>query len=113
MWSTRSTSATNSRSAASPCGPSRRPTTAGGCRSGRPRRLLLFQFTAVDAWPLSGVPDLAAYDANIVRGEPVREYRLTSMHVRVPFPVGYRKGSIYEIQTALRRDAKVLAESKR
>jgi ectoine hydroxylase-related dioxygenase (phytanoyl-CoA dioxygenase family) len=81
--------------------------------SSQPRRLLLFQFTALDAWPLSGVSDLAAYDANIVRGEPVREYRLTSMRVRVPLPKGERGGSIYEIQTMLRPQAKVLAETRR
>jgi ectoine hydroxylase-related dioxygenase (phytanoyl-CoA dioxygenase family) len=81
--------------------------------SSQPRRLLLFQFTAVDAWPLSGVSDLSAYDANIVRGKPVTEYRLTSMHVRVPLPKGERQGSIYEIQTMMKQKAKVLAEGRR
>jgi len=81
--------------------------------SSRPRRLLLFQFTAVDAWPLSGVSDVADFDAKIVRGKPVTEYRLTSMHVRVPLPKGERQGSIYEIQTMMKEKAKVFAESKR
>jgi ectoine hydroxylase-related dioxygenase (phytanoyl-CoA dioxygenase family) len=78
-------------------------------RSRTPRRLLLFQFTAVDAWPLSGVADLPAWDAQIVRGQPVTEYRLTSGYVRVPLPKGERGGSIYEIQTMLKEKKKVFA----
>ncbi|MES4793124.1 MAG: phytanoyl-CoA dioxygenase, partial [Chloroflexota bacterium] len=54
--------------------------------SARPRRLFLVQYTAVDAWPLAGVPDLAAWDAKIVRGEPTRVYRMMELAVRVPLP---------------------------
>ena len=51
---------------------------------------------------LSGVSDLDAFDANIVRGDPVSEYRLASSRVRVPLPKSERGGSIYEIQTKFR-----------
>ena len=44
--------------------------------SGRPRRLLLFQYTAVDAFPLLGIPDWEKFNANIVTGEPTMEPRL-------------------------------------
>ena len=36
--------------------------------STRPRRLLLYQYAAADAWPLSGTPDYATFDGMMVRG---------------------------------------------
>jgi len=77
--------------------------------SARPRRLLLLELAAVDAWPLLGVPDLAAFDARIWRGGPTSRYRVASMDIRVPLPKHERQGSIYEVQTPLRR--KVMAEA--
>jgi ectoine hydroxylase-related dioxygenase (phytanoyl-CoA dioxygenase family) len=71
-------------------------------RSSRPRRLLLYQYAAVDAWPLSGVPDLDAFNAHILRGEPTFAYRLTAMVARIPRPQPARVGSIFEIQTQLK-----------
>mgnify|MGYP000477658611 CR=1 FL=1 len=79
--------------------------------SSRPRRLLLFEFAALDAWPLMGVPDLAAFDAEIVRGEPVSEYRLKAGFTRIPLPKSERQGSIYEIQTILRGERRAFARS--
>lgn len=70
--------------------------------SSRPRRLFLLELAAVDAWPCLGVPDLAAFDAKILRGGPASQYRVKSMDIRVPLPKHERAGSIYEIQTPLR-----------
>jgi ectoine hydroxylase-related dioxygenase (phytanoyl-CoA dioxygenase family) len=71
-------------------------------RSSQPRRLLLYQYAAVDAWPLSGVPDLDSFNRNILRGEPTFAYRMTAMNVRIPRPQPARVGSIFEIQTELK-----------
>jgi ectoine hydroxylase-related dioxygenase (phytanoyl-CoA dioxygenase family) len=71
--------------------------------SSRPRRLLLYQYAAADAWPLSGVPDYAAFDSKMVRGEPTREFRqLAHTAVRIPSPNPPRVGSIFELQTQLK-----------
>lgn len=73
--------------------------------SPRPRRLFLLELGAVDAFPVMGVPDLAAFDAKIWRGAPTRSYRVKSMDIRVPLPKHERQGSIYEVQTPLRARA--------
>jgi len=70
--------------------------------SPHPRRLLLVEMAAVDAWPCLGVPDLAAFDAKIWRGNPTSRYRVKEMDIRLPLPKHERQGSIYEIQTPLR-----------
>jgi phytanoyl-CoA hydroxylase len=67
--------------------------------SDKPRALLLYEFAAADAWPLSGVSDLAAFDARIVAGEPTTIPRLTGVPVRMPLPPAPHQGSIYENQT--------------
>ena len=69
--------------------------------SGRPRRLLLFQYTAVDAFPLMGISSWEKFNANIVTGEPTMEPRLTPVPVRIPLPVATFEGSIYENQRTL------------
>jgi len=68
-----------------------------------PRRLLLLQMAAVDAWPMLGVADMAQFDAWVLRGTPTRQFRVTEMDIRVPLPKHERQGSIYEIQTKFRR----------
>jgi ectoine hydroxylase-related dioxygenase (phytanoyl-CoA dioxygenase family) len=70
--------------------------------SDRPRALLLYEFAAADAWPLSGVADLAAFDAKLVAGAPTIEPRLAPVPVRMPLPPAPRQGSIYENQTTAR-----------
>ena len=65
--------------------------------SGRPRRLLLHQYRAADAWPILGVPDYGAYRAMLLCGEE-REPRLTQVPVRLPLPPAANQGSIYENQ---------------
>jgi phytanoyl-CoA hydroxylase len=68
-------------------------------RSDRDRRLLLFQYTAVDAWPLvRPVQDIEAYNQLIVAGEPTLMPRLTQVPVRMPLPPAPYEGSIYENQ---------------
>jgi phytanoyl-CoA hydroxylase len=51
-------------------------------RSRQQRRLLLYTYAAADAWPLSGVPDPKAFDAQMVRGRPALEPRLEKVPVR-------------------------------
>jgi ectoine hydroxylase-related dioxygenase (phytanoyl-CoA dioxygenase family) len=69
--------------------------------SGRPRRLLLFQYTAVDAFPLLGIPSWETFNANIVTGQPTVHPRLTPVPVRIPLPAAAFEGSIYENQRSL------------
>ena len=69
--------------------------------SEHPRRLLLFQFCAADAWPILGVEDWATFAASFVRGEPTQQPRLANVPVRIPLPEPERTGSIYEFQTQL------------
>lgn len=73
-------------------------------RSERPRRLLLWDLAAADAWPLfRSVDDLAAFDADIVRGAPTLEPRLAPVPVRLPLPLP--TGTIFELQAAARNKA--------
>jgi ectoine hydroxylase-related dioxygenase (phytanoyl-CoA dioxygenase family) len=77
-------------------------------RSNRPRRLLLFEFRAVDAWPMMGVKDWAEYNGMILRGAPCWEPRVEVAPVRIPLPPTPTTGSIYESQTYLSK--RVLAQ---
>ena len=70
--------------------------------SSHPRRLLLFQYCAVDAWPLIRLPDWEVFNADILRGEPTDRPRLAEVPVLIPLPEAERGGSIYENQTVLR-----------
>lgn len=71
-------------------------------RSTRSRNLLLFQFGAVDAFPLvHPVDDLAKFDQMIVAGEATIEPRVTAGPVRMPLPPAPSQGSIYENQRAM------------
>ena len=72
-------------------------------RSSNPRRLLLFEFAAADAWPLLGVKDFAEFNGNIVLGTSTVEPRIRPAPVRMPLPPARPQGSIYENQ----RGAKV------
>ena len=49
--------------------------------SQRPRRLLLFQYCAMDAWPLMGFKDWDSYLASILRGQPTNRPRLEAVPV--------------------------------
>lgn len=74
--------------------------------SNRPRRLLLFQYRAADAWPL--VPSLMPksmeeWNALLLCGttDPVAP-RLEPVPVRLPLPPARHQGSIYENQRTLK-----------
>ena len=69
--------------------------------SEKPRRLLLFQYCAVDAWPLKGIPDWDTFNEFIIQGEPTNQPRIVSTPVRMPQPYSEKKGSIYEVQSIL------------
>lgn len=69
--------------------------------SEKPRRLLLFQYCAVDAWPLKGIPDWDSFNDFIIRGEPTNQPRMVAAPVRMPEPYSEKKGSIYEVQSLL------------
>jgi phytanoyl-CoA hydroxylase len=52
--------------------------------SSKPRRLLIMQYAAVDAWPLLGVPDINAFNAAILRGKPTLRPRMEKLPVLMP-----------------------------
>lgn len=73
-------------------------------RSPHPRRLLLFQYCAIDAWPL--LPEENAwenYQKNILRGNPVNRPRVEAVPVLLPLPGPILSGSIYESQRSLNK----------
>jgi ectoine hydroxylase-related dioxygenase (phytanoyl-CoA dioxygenase family) len=72
--------------------------------SGRPRRFLLYQYRAADAWPLLGFKDgIEKFDELLLAGEPNIEPRLAAAPVRLPLPPAAHQGSIYENQRATGR----------
>jgi phytanoyl-CoA hydroxylase len=68
--------------------------------SSKPRRLLLHEYAAADAWPLMGVANFNDFFDRIVRGKPTLEPRLVPVPVRMPLPPSPFQGSIYENQKA-------------
>ena len=70
-------------------------------RSSRPRRLLLLELCAIDAWPLVQQTDWEAFNARILRGAPTNAPRVTPVPVRIPQPEHDRTGSIFEVQSKL------------
>ncbi len=76
-------------------------------RSSRPRRLLLFQYCAADAWPLwpltGAVDSWEGYSDGLVRGTLTVQPRMEAVPVRMPMPPSLRPGSIYETQSVLKK----------
>jgi ectoine hydroxylase-related dioxygenase (phytanoyl-CoA dioxygenase family) len=68
--------------------------------SSKPRRLLLHEYAAADAWPLMGVANFEDFVGRVVRGKPTLEPRLVPVPVRMPLPPSPFQGSIYENQKA-------------
>jgi ectoine hydroxylase-related dioxygenase (phytanoyl-CoA dioxygenase family) len=68
--------------------------------SSKPRRLLLHEYTAADAWPLMGVANFDEFNGRMVLGKPTIEPRLAPVPVRMPLPPAPFQGSIYENQRA-------------
>ncbi|MCH9671543.1 MAG: phytanoyl-CoA dioxygenase family protein [Gammaproteobacteria bacterium] len=72
--------------------------------SGAPRRILFYEYTAVDAWPLGGiepVEDFEEFNSRVVRGQPTVQPRMEFVPVRMPLPKAKHQGSIYENQRTL------------
>ena len=70
--------------------------------SGKPRRFLLHEYRAADAWPLVHPPtDWNAWGDLLVSGTETLEPRMTAVPVRLPYPLAPKKGSIYENQRDL------------
>jgi ectoine hydroxylase-related dioxygenase (phytanoyl-CoA dioxygenase family) len=67
--------------------------------SDKPRRLLLYEFSAGDAFPLMGIKDWDQYNRNLVSGTPINTPRIVPAPVRMPLPPSPRPGSIYENQS--------------
>ena len=72
-------------------------------RSNTQRRILFFEFTAADAWPLLGVRDLDEFNGRMVHGEPTLQPRMENVPVRMPLPIAVHQGSIYENQRTLEK----------
>jgi ectoine hydroxylase-related dioxygenase (phytanoyl-CoA dioxygenase family) len=69
--------------------------------SGRPRRFLLFQYRAADAWPLLGLKEgIDTFNEQLLVGENSLAPRLAPLPVRMPLPPAEHQGSIYENQRA-------------
>lgn len=75
-------------------------------RSDRDRRMLFYELSAADAFPLCGstspYESLKEYDSRLLCGAPTLTPRLAEVPVRIPQPQPATVGSIYEIQKALR-----------
>ena len=70
--------------------------------SGKPRRFLLHQYRAADAWPLIHPPSAwEPWTAQLVSGADTLEPRMTAVPVRLPYPSAPNQGSIYENQRDL------------
>lgn len=78
-------------------------------RSNRDRRLLLFEITAADAFPIMGalskLPSIEEYDSRLLCGEGTLQPRLTPVPVRIPLPAPEDFGSIYELQSKTEKSA--------
>jgi phytanoyl-CoA hydroxylase len=73
--------------------------------SSKPRRLLLYQYRAADAWPLlaQGQMDWAKWNSLLLCGEnDPYQPRCTNVPVRLPLPAALNQGSIYENQRTLK-----------
>lgn len=74
--------------------------------SNQPRRLLLYEVAAVDAWPLLDGPghgnSLEKFNERIIAGEPTIVPRMEQVPVVMPLPPAPKQGSIYENQTSLK-----------
>ena len=81
--------------------------------SGKPRRLLLHEYAAADAWPLLGVKSFDDFNARLVAGAPTIAPRLADVPVRMPLPPALRQGSIYESQTSARNRYFAIREGER
>lgn len=75
---------------------------SSGNTSDRDRPLLLFSYSAVDAFPVFEKYDLGEYDSRILRGSPTKAPRCTNVPMRLPLPQVAGADSIYDDQEAIR-----------
>jgi ectoine hydroxylase-related dioxygenase (phytanoyl-CoA dioxygenase family) len=69
--------------------------------SPRPRRLLLFQYVAADAWPLVEGTTWETMKSRVIKGTLSATPRLTAVPVRLPYPrLPY--GSIFDVQSIVK-----------
>lgn len=85
--------------------------------SGRDRRLLLYEITAGDAWPLMGglseFGSLEEYDKRLLCGASTTQPRVRDVPVRLPIPSPGEYGSIYIVQKGMgQRAFRVLEEER-
>lgn len=69
--------------------------------SPNPRRLLLLQYCAGDAWPLGQAVDWEGFGKSFIRGERSNQIRCSDTPVRMPIPGAKLGGSIYAVQQVL------------
>ncbi len=85
--------------------------------SNRPRRLLLAQYCALDAWPIIVLNKsnevLEQFKSEIIRGELTIEPRLTETPVRIPAPAADKPSSIYHQQLELENPTIEIKDSQR
>ncbi len=78
-------------------------------RSDRDRRLLFYEITAADAFPVMGAmtrfDGIEDYDSRMLCGKSTLEPRLETVPVRIPQPQPATNRSIYEIQSRSTRRA--------
>ncbi len=68
----------------------------GPNRSDRPRRLLICDYVAADAYPLSAPAVPSPHHGRIVRGKPARKVRLVADSIELP--QAYRDDSFFGLQ---------------
>ncbi len=69
--------------------------------SGRERPLLLYAYSAVDAFPVFAEYDISEYDSRILRGAPTRAPRAEAVPMRIPVPRQQGADSIYDNQAGI------------
>ena len=76
-------------------------------RSNFDRRMLFYEMTAADAFPIMGgmtiFEGIADYNSRMLCGKPTREPRVESVPVRIPQPQPVSNKSIYETQARLKQ----------
>ncbi|MEM7424708.1 MAG: phytanoyl-CoA dioxygenase family protein [Pseudomonadota bacterium] len=70
--------------------------------SGRERPLLLYSYSAVDAFPVFVSYELEEYDSRILRGHPTRQMRSANVPMRLHLPRVTKADSIFDDQEAIR-----------
>ena len=67
-------------------------------KSARSRRLLIYQYGATDAWPLTGEHSLDSFGKTILRGDLVVQPRMEAVPVRLPLPLAPNYDGLYTSQ---------------